>query len=101
MKLRENAILIVAFLSVVTFIYLKIKQCVRNYRINKLSRQLYQDVLGDLKNLSGGVNGLSQNDILRKYMEMPLTFNDGLRRDEDAFNKHIWPRIDARRVADK
>ena len=69
MKIKENLILIILSVSIGTYVYFKIKSWVAWFKYKKISRNLYNDVLSDLKNLSGGINGLSQSDILRKFMD--------------------------------
>ena len=40
-------------------------------------------------NLSGTITGLSEKDILREYLEVPIG-KDGLARDENGFNSIVW-----------
>jgi hypothetical protein len=50
------------------------------------AKTLYQEVKSDLGQMIGITNGLSQTDILRRYLGKRKT-NDGLKRDESAFYK--------------
>jgi hypothetical protein len=59
MKIKENLILIILSVAIGTYVYFKIKSWVAWFKYKKISRNLYNDVLSDLKNLSGGINGLS------------------------------------------
>jgi hypothetical protein len=43
----------------VTFIIVKTRSFLRDCRINRVAKALYNDVFEELKNLEGGVNGLS------------------------------------------
>ena len=45
-------------------------------------------------------NGLSESDILRKYLAYPRK-NDPLSRDETAFRNSVWPIMESLRRSDK
>ena len=79
--------------SLVFFIYLsmKIRTCRVQRGINKLAREIYSDVK---KSLGHNVNGLSETDILRKYLGYPSSSKDRLGRNEEAFRTHIWPLLE-------
>lgn len=100
LKLRENLLLIVGTIVSITWLYVQIKNFFSHRRYKALSSELYKDILGDLKNMHGGVSGLSQNDMLRKYMDLPPS-SDGLSRDEAAFHKYVWPLLEQQRIKEK
>ena len=64
------------------YFYVKFRRCRSNRNINKLAREIYSDVK---KSLAQNINGLSESDILRKYMSYPRTSRDNLPRNEEAF----------------
>jgi hypothetical protein len=43
---------------------------------------------------------MSQSDILHKYLRMPKS-NDGLARNEHAFYKSVWPKMEELRKKDR
>jgi hypothetical protein len=47
---------------------------------------LYRTVKNDLRDKVGTITGLSQSDMARIYLRLPLE-NDGLKRNEDTFYK--------------
>ena len=104
MTIRENLINIVFAFSVVFGIYSQLQKFIRNRRYNNLAQSLYSDILKELKdlngNLSGTITGLSEKDILRRYMSMDSA-SDGLARDESTFNGLIWPLLKQIRKKDK
>jgi len=53
-----------------------------------------------LQNVYGGVSGLSQTDILRRYISTPRG-KDKLKRDENSFYKKVWPMLEQLRKKDK
>lgn len=74
---------VVIFILVVRF---KFNSWLRQRAIGILCRGLYNDVVADLKAMrTGGITGLSESDILRKYLDLPLSSSDGLSRDEFSF----------------
>lgn len=48
----------------------------------------------------GGFSGLSQSEILRRYMALEKT-GDGLKRDERTFYKEVWPSLEDLRKREK
>lgn len=69
MFLRDYIFALITGVTIVAYVYYKIAQCCRRRRINKLARGLYQDIK---KNLTENQNGLSESDILRKYLALPM-----------------------------
>ena len=57
--IKENLIIIVAVTLAVTFFIIKTNSFIRNCRYQSLAKSLYQDILRDLRNLEGGINGIS------------------------------------------
>ena len=55
----------------------------------------------ELREKVGSISGLSQSDILRIYLRLPRDPKDGLKRDEETFYKHLWPRLEQERVRDR
>ena len=104
MTIRENLINIVLAFSVIFGTYSQLQKFIRNRKHNNLAQTLYSDVLKELKhlnsNLSGTITGLSEKDILRRYMSMEPA-SDGLARDEATFNSQIWPLLKQIRKKDK
>lgn len=96
MFLREYIFGIIVTTAVMGFILMKIMQCLRNRRIYSLARSIYNEVK---TNLVENPNGLSESDILRKYLAYPRK-NDPLVRDETAFRHSVWPILEGLRRKD-
>ena len=93
-------LLIVGSIVGASWLYVQVNNFFSSRRYKSLSADLYKEILHDLRNLHGGVSGISQNDMLRKYMDWPPS-SDGLPRDEHAFHKHIWPLLEQQRIKEK
>jgi hypothetical protein len=63
---------------------------IRNRKQRKTIETLFKLVKSDLKNKVGTLTGLSQSDILQKYLQMEKG-DDGLARNENTFNQKVWP----------
>ena len=96
MFLREYIFGIIVTTAVMGFILMKIMQCLRNRRIYSLARSIYNEVK---TNLVENPNGLSESDILRKYLAYPRK-NDPLVRDETTFRHSVWPILEGLRRKD-
>jgi hypothetical protein len=57
-------------------------------------------VKGDLQKNVGSFAGISQSDILMKYLQLQKR-DDGLARTEDTFYKKVWPQMEEQRKRDK
>ena len=69
---------------------------------SRKTAQLAKKFFGDIKqNLNKNSNGLSESDILRKFMEFPRQNADKIERNEEAFKTHIWPLLEQHRKKDK
>ena len=55
-----------------------------------MARKIYEEVLTELRGVQGGISGLSQNDMARKFIRTPEGA-DGLSREEESFNTVLWP----------
>ena len=90
--------------AVVGWVYNKIKSFLIRRAVKGISRDFYRDVketiLATKVSPFGKSVGLSQQDILRKYLQMPK-MKDGLKRDEKTFLTHIWPTLNEYRQQDK
>ena len=53
--------------------------------------QFYKAIKTKLRDQVGTISGLSQSDILREYLKIPMNNQDGLKRDEETFYKTVWP----------
>jgi hypothetical protein len=73
---------------------------VRSRKQKKTIRNLYRTVKNDLRDKIGSITGLSQADIARTYLRLPPD-NDGLKRNEDTFNKVVWPKLEEERKRDR
>lgn len=74
-------------LSVGGWLFAKIRSCLKARELQRVSRSFYGDIKESLNATKGTAfgGGLSQADILRKYMALP-NMKDGLKRDEKTFN---------------
>ncbi|CDW83383.1 UNKNOWN [Stylonychia lemnae] len=52
------------------------------------------------KNKVGTLTGISQTDILQKYLQLEKK-DDGLSRNENTFNSRVWPELERLRKQDK
>lgn len=68
MLLREYIFAIILTTVFAVFILLKLRKCMQAKRINKLAKSIYNEVK---TNLADNPNGLSESDILRKYLAYP------------------------------
>jgi len=84
--LGDNIFSIIVVTGLGTWIWRAISRSCRQRKVSKISRELYDDVKRSLKNVGHGVSGLSESDILRKYLAFPrLNEDSGLQRDESTF----------------
>ena len=67
MKLKENLLLIIGSIALLTFAYMQIRNLVLWCKYGKIAKGLYKDVIDDLKNVSQRTSGLSQSEILHKF----------------------------------
>ena len=96
--IKENLLFLVgAFLSATT-IYVKVRQWRASCRYGRITKELYGEILSDLKQFGGRTQGLTQNDILRKFLNGQYP---GVKLDEYTFNTSIWPQLEALRKKDK
>lgn len=96
--LYDYCALILIMVVVVSYLYIKIRGWKQERQINKLARNLYNDVK---KSLESNVNGLSESDILRKYISYPRSSNDKLPRTEEAFRSIVFKKLEELRKKDK
>ena len=82
----------------VSYLWYRIKSIFNSFKYGKISNQLYEEVVQDLKQFGGRTSGLSQNDILRKFLNSGY---QGIAKDEYTFNQIVWPNIESIRKKKK
>eukprot|EP00347_Sterkiella_histriomuscorum_P007620 403348215 len=75
-------------------------QFARNRKQKKLVDLLFKQVKRDLQNTVGTISGLSQTDILQRYLQIEKQ-GDKLSRNENTFNNTVWPELEKKRKGDK
>ena len=65
---KENLLLIIASVGLITFFYMQIRSFVMWCKYGQVAKSLYQEVVEDLKNVAQRTSGLSQSEILHKFL---------------------------------
>ncbi len=63
-------------------------------------RLLFQSVKTELQNKVGTLTGISQSDMMHRYLRMDKA-DDLLKRDEATFYSKVWPELENMRKRDK
>ena len=65
-----------------------------------LVNSLYSNIKDEMHNMTGVTSGISQSDMLRRYLGMKSA-GEGLRRDEMTFYREVWPKLEGLRKRDR
>ena len=85
------ALIILSFVSVI-FLYVKIRGCLYRRRVYGASRELYLQVKDDLKGIGRNLAGISEDEILSKYLGGGGgDQKGGIARNQKTFKKEILP----------
>ena len=100
MFFRDYIFAIIVVTSISLYILNKIRQKCNERKVNRLVKDLYSDVK---RTLMENPNGLTESDILRRYLAYPVhsSYKDNLKRDEYHFSTYVWPMMEALRRKDQ
>ena len=92
--LKDNMLLLIGLAVFFSFGTYKIRSWMYNRHIQGLSRDLYQSLKQDLQGVGQSVKGLSEKDMLQKFLRLPTTSGDRIKRDESTFSALIMPTLE-------
>ena len=78
----------------------KLFSCIKNRRSARLASDIYGEVKQTLQTNGASFAGLSERDIMGKYLRR-TPGKDGLKRDESTFRNTIWPLLQQQRKNDR
>ena len=88
----RHLILILVVSAISTALTFKIRSWQADRRVRSVSSNLFKSLKTDLQAKGRGLAGISENDMLQKYMSLPVT--KGVKQDEDTFASKILPALD-------
>ena len=92
--LREYLLAIVGFTVLAGAAFAQFRRCMYGRRVSGLSNELYSALKSDLAGMGRSVQGVSERDMLNKYLALPQGRGDRVARDEGTFTREILPNLE-------
>lgn len=90
---RDNMLHILAGLALTVFLVRKVYNYLYNRQARKISGTLYAALKAELESKGPGMHGVSERDMLARYLSLPEIKGDKVKRDEQTFSSLILPNL--------